>query len=77
MIFTVILFPSVAVTIIAILNTIAVYYDTVGAIPFSVIAKMIAIWTFVSLPLHVVGTIFGRHWMGKNDSPCRVNSIPR
>jgi hypothetical protein len=38
---------------------------------------MLAIWLFVSLPLSVAGTIFGRHWMGKYEPPCRVNSIPR
>ena len=39
--------------------------------------KMLGIWLFVSLPLSVAGTIFGRHWMGKYEAPCRVNSIPR
>merc|ERR1719502_2617983 len=45
--------------------------------PISVIIKMGAIWAFVALPLAVVGTIFGRHWSGKSDTPCRVNNIPR
>jgi hypothetical protein len=38
---------------------------------------MLAIWAFVAMPLAVVGTIFGRHWMGKYEPPCRINSIPR
>jgi hypothetical protein len=37
----------------------------------------IGIWIFVALPLSVCGTIFGRHWVGKYEPPCRVNSIPR
>lgn len=32
---------------------------------------------FVALPLAVVGTIFGRHWSGKTDAPCRVNVSER
>ncbi|CAN0091255.1 unnamed protein product [Phaeothamnion confervicola] len=56
---------------------IALYHDTINTIPFGVIVKMFAIWLFVSLPLAVAGTLFGRHWGGKNSFPCRVNSIPR
>lgn len=77
MITTIILFPILVVTVIIALNFVAIYYDTVNAIPFSVMMKMVAIWIFASLPLSVAGTIFGRHWMGKFEPPCRVNSIPR
>lgn len=77
MIFTILLFPCVAGLIVSVLNCIAVYYDTISAIPVSVIIKMVAIWAFVALPLAVAGTIFGRHWVGKYEPPCRVNSIPR
>jgi transmembrane 9 superfamily member 3 len=77
MVYTIVLFPSIVVSIIAVLNSIAIGYDTISAIPASVIIKMVAIWAFVALPLAVVGTIFGRHWMGKYEPPCRVNSIPR
>lgn len=61
----------------SVLNVIAVQYDTISALPLSVILKMVAIWLFVALPLSVVGTIFGRHWLGKSDFPCRVNSMVR
>lgn len=77
MIATIFLFPVIVSAVTAVLNTIATYYDTVSAIPFSVLVKMLLIWAFVSLPLSVGGTIFGRHWMGKFEAPCRVNSIPR
>lgn len=77
MIFTILLFPTIVMVVTAFLNCIAVYYDTISAIPFSVIVKMIAIWAFVALPLAVAGTIFGRNWMNKYEPPCRVNSIPR
>jgi hypothetical protein len=77
MLCTILLLPACIVAVTSVLNSIAISYDTISAIPFSVFLKMLAIWLFVSLPLSVVGTIFGRHWMGKYDPPCRVNSIPR
>jgi len=77
MVYTVILFPSIVSNIIFILNLISIYYDTISAIPLGVIIKMMLIWIFVSVPLAIGGTIIGRHWFGKNDPPCRINSIPR
>lgn len=81
MVYTVILFPMIVVSVIFTINWIAIYYDTISAIPFLVLVKMGAIWAFVALPLAVVGTIFGRHWVSggsnKYEPPCRVNSIPR
>ena len=77
MVLSIILFPGLVVAVSAGLNTVAIYYDTVNAIPAMVIFKMVGIWLFVALPLAVVGTIFGRHLVGKVDTPCRVNSIPR
>lgn len=77
MVLSILLFPGIVVAVTAGLNTIAIYYDTVNAIPALIIVKMVGIWLFVALPLAVVGTIFGRHLVGKVDIPCRVNSIPR
>lgn len=77
MVATILLFPVIIALVGTVLNGIAVHYDTIGALPISVILKMAAIWLFVALPLSVVGTIFGRHWAGKNEAPCRVNNIPR
>lgn len=77
MLTTVLLFPSIVVSIVFVMNTVAIFYDTISAIHFSVILKMLVIWLFVSLPLYIVGTLFGRHWVGKCEPPCRVNSIPR
>lgn len=77
MITTILLFPLIVCVMIFMINCVAIYYDTLSAIPLSVIIKMIAIWLFVSLPLSIVGTVVGRHWMGKYEPPCRVNSIPR
>lgn len=77
MICTVLLFPVLVLSVTMVLNTIARGYESMSAIPFSVMVKIVAIWAFVSLPLSVVGTILGRHWSSKYEAPCRVNSIPR
>ena len=77
MITTILLFPAMVVAVITLLNIIAVYYDTISAIPVGVIIKMAAIWIFVALPLSVAGTLFGRHWSSNSEPPCRVNSLPR
>lgn len=74
---TILLFPVIVVSVTSALNCVAIYYSTISVIPLSVALKMLAIWAFVSLPLNIVGTIFGRHWMSKYEPPCRVNSIPR
>jgi len=77
MLATVLLYPTVVVAIIMVLNSMAVYYDTLGAIPIFVIFKMVLLWVFIAVPLSVVGTLVGRHMSAKVDTPCRVNSIPR
>ncbi len=77
MVATILLMPMIFLTSLILLNSVSVYYDTISAIPFSVIVKMIALWLFISVPLAVGGTIFGRHWSAKHEAPCRVNSIPR
>jgi transmembrane 9 superfamily protein 3 len=77
MLSTILLFPCIAVSILIVLNGIAIYYDTLGAIPVSVLIKMMFIWVFIAVPLSIVGTLVGRHMSTKYEVPCRVNSIPR
>jgi transmembrane 9 superfamily protein 3 len=81
---TVLLLPTVTVTILSILNTVSIMYGTINTIPFLVIVKLFSIWVFVSVPLTIVGTLLGRHagsaktGAGPLDHfPCRVNAIPR
>lgn len=77
MILSVILVPSVVLPVVFVLNLVAMHYNTMNAIPFLAVLKMALIWLFVSFPLCVIGSMFGRHWGGKGNFPCRVNSIPR
>ncbi len=93
MFLTVMIFPTIVVAILSILNWIALAYGTVNYVPFLVLLKLFLLWVFVSVPLCIVGTMAGRHakisppggkkgkssWfsLGASDFPCRVNAIPR
>lgn len=77
MLLSVILVPSVLFPVVFFINLLASYYNTVTTIPFMAMLKIALIWLFVSFPLGVAGSMFGRHWGGKASFPCRVNSIPR
>uniref|UniRef100_A0A7S2SH80 Transmembrane 9 superfamily member n=1 Tax=Eucampia antarctica TaxID=49252 RepID=A0A7S2SH80_9STRA len=79
MISTVMLLPTVVVSILSFLNCIAWWKVTVNYIPFFAILKLSALWILVSVPLCIVGTLLGRHAKvsDKNTFPCRVNAIPR
>jgi len=79
MFLTVLLLPTVLVSIISFLNSIAWWKGTVNYIPFLAILKLFALWIFVSVPLCIVGTLLGRHakFSEGNGFPCRVNAIPR
>lgn len=79
---TVALFPTVVVSILFALDIISISYGTINSLPPLVIVKLFFLWTFVSVPLAVVGTLLGRHQFGgfkkgAEKFPCRVNSIPR
>lgn len=76
---TVLLLPTVTVSIFVCLNSVSLAYGTINSIPFLVIVKLFFLWTLVSVPLCVVGTLLGRHaHKGTgNTFPCRVNAIPR
>jgi len=75
---TVLLLPTITVSIMTLLNAVSLYYGTIQTIPFMILLKLFLLWIFVSVPLCVVGTLLGRHTMQpKNPFPCRVNAIPR
>lgn len=78
---TVIMLPTVTVSILSGLNFVSLAYGTIHSIPFTVIAKSFFLWIFVSVPLCVVGTLLGRHtnksMTAAQTFPCRVNAIPR
>jgi transmembrane 9 superfamily protein 3 len=74
--FTVMLLPTVTVSILSTLNVVSLVYGTIYTIPFMVILKLFLLWIFVTVPLAVLGTLVGR-LSPLVKFPCRVNAIPR
>jgi len=58
-------------------NFIAIMYHASRAVPFGTMLVLLAIWTFVILPLTLVGAVMGRGILGTPEIPCRVSPIPR
>ncbi|GES73084.1 transmembrane 9 superfamily member 3 [Rhizophagus clarus] len=71
------LWPGTISVITIIINSIAVYYSSSRAIPFTVMLAMFAIWSFLVFPLTLLGAILCRNWANQPSFPCRVNPIPR
>ncbi|CAA0818448.1 Transmembrane 9 superfamily member 1 [Striga hermonthica] len=77
MILTASLFPFLCFGIGFILNTVAIFYGSLAAIPFGTMVVVFVIWAFISFPLALLGTVVGRNWSGAPNNPCRVKTIPR
>ncbi|KAK6131128.1 hypothetical protein DH2020_035127 [Rehmannia glutinosa] len=77
MILTASLFPFLCFGIGFILNTVAIFYGSLAAIPFGTMVVVFVIWGFISFPLALLGTVVGRNWSGMPNNPCRVKTIPR
>ncbi|KAH9544257.1 hypothetical protein CY35_13G109100 [Sphagnum magellanicum] len=77
MLLTASLFPFTCFGIGFALNTVAIFYHSLAAIPFGTMVVVLVIWTFISFPLALLGTVVGRNWSGVPDNPCRVKTIPR
>lgn len=71
------LFPGLCLALTLVLNSVALMYKSLAAVPLTSVLMVLLIWMFLSVPLCVLGTILGRNWSGAPDFPCRVNSIPR
>ncbi|XRB06730.1 transmembrane 9 superfamily member [Pycnococcus provasolii] len=76
MLLTASLFPGTCFGIAFALNTIAIFYHSLAAVPFGSIVVVLLIWSFISFPLTLFGTVIGRNWNGTPDNPCRVKRIP-
>lgn len=76
MLLTAMLFPGVCFAIAFMLNTIAIAYHSLAAVPVGYIVLVLLLWAFLSFPLCIIGTIVGRNWNGVPNHPCRVKRIP-
>lgn len=70
------LFPGIVFGIAFVLNSIAIAYHSLAAVPFGYIVIVLLLWAFLSFPLCIVGTIVGRNWNSVPNYPCRVKRIP-
>ncbi|GLJ40297.1 hypothetical protein SUGI_0828140 [Cryptomeria japonica] len=77
MVLTASLFPFMCFSIGFILNTVAIFYGSLAAIPFGTMVVVFIMWAFISFPLALLGTVVGRNWSGAPNNPCRVKTIPR
>jgi transmembrane 9 superfamily protein 3 len=76
MLLTASLFPGVCFGIASVLNTIAIFYHSLAAVPFVYIVAVLLLWAFISFPLCLCGTIVGRNFNSAPSHPCRVKRIP-
>ena len=75
--YTASLFPAACAATTLLLNAVSTAYGSLGSVGLGSLAAVVAIWLFSAVPLCAFGTVFGRHWSGGADAPCRVNAIPR
>ncbi|KAK2560122.1 Transmembrane 9 superfamily member 1 [Acropora cervicornis] len=61
----------------SIINSIAWYYQSTQALPYTTIILLMLIWLIVGFPLTIIGGIFGKNWAGGFNAPCRTKNIPR
>lgn len=73
---TAMLFPGLCFGIAFMLNTIAIFYHSLAAVPFGYIVAVLLLWVFLSFPLCLIGTVVGRNWNSIPNFPCRVKRIP-
>ena len=71
------LFPGTVFAIAFALNTVAIFYHSLAAVPLGTMVVVFFMWSFISFPLVLFGTVVGRNWNGAPDFPCRVKHIPR
>jgi hypothetical protein len=54
-----------------VLNSVAVAYGSISALPAGTVAWLVAVWGAVSLPLAVAGGVAGKNWGDGWTAPCR------
>ena len=69
--------PGLCFGIAFALNTVAIFYHSLAAVPFGTMVVIFVMWSCISFPLVLFGTVIGRNWNGAPDNPCRVKAIPR
>ncbi|EDV23172.1 uncharacterized protein TRIADDRAFT_37943 [Trichoplax adhaerens] len=58
-------------------NSVAWYYASTQALPFTTVMILVLIWMLVGFPLNVLGGIFGKNYAISFNAPCRTKNIAR
>lgn len=61
----------------SIVNSVAWYYQSTQALPFTTIFLLMLVWLLGGFPLTVLGGITGRNHSDVFNAPCRTKNIPR
>lgn len=73
------LFPGACFAIASLVNSVALAYGSLAAVPFRSVLAVLLLWVLLSLPLCTAGTLWGRRRAtagGGPSNPCRVKRIP-
>jgi transmembrane 9 superfamily protein 3 len=76
MLLTAAVYPLSCFGIGFVLNTIAIFQHSLAAVPFGTMVVIVLLWSCISVPLCLLGTVVGRNWAGHPNNPCRVKRIP-
>eukprot|EP00939_MAST-03C_sp_MAST-3C-sp1_P001847 g1847.t1 len=71
------LVPVPLMSIFMFLNMVAVQHESTAAVPVTTILILILLYSCVSFPLTVIGSIVGKNSTEKLKPPCRTNLAPR
>ena len=77
MLLTAALLPAGLFGTLAVLNVVAQLYGLHNTLSLLTLAKVLALWGCVALPLNVAGTIAGRRFAEPAKTPARVQPMPR
>jgi len=69
--------PAVLFSSFCCINTIALHYKSTMSLPFKTVALVLLMFVGVCIPLHTVGTLFGRRKAANVTFPCRVHHLKR
>mmetsp|Transcript_29073 Transcript_29073/g.56622 ORF Transcript_29073/g.56622 Transcript_29073/m.56622 type:complete len:584 (-) Transcript_29073:286-2037(-) len=72
-----VLLPGTTLSIVVVLNMVAIMYESQAAISLNALLAVIAIWLFICVPLLFIGTLFGKNMTEELDFPCRPSRYRR
>jgi hypothetical protein len=77
MLLTANLFPLLCLSVASVLNTVAIAYHSLAAVPFFYIVAVMLLWICVSCPLCLLGTVSSPTAAVGARSACHIGSRPR